>query len=399
MIQTKNNISKEWYILTGIYLIYFAHSTLFPSLSFIGQLLIFVILFVGLVNLIRTLKYPTLIPICEKWVIVMLTILTLSYIFSPKIISSRMMEPTPTLNQFKDMVAYFLPIFTGFQIGLHKKITAKQWLVISLLILLLGIYSFYLSKQEALFLHNLKETTNNSAYIFLHILPFLPLVLNRYKSLTLALLTFCFIFVMMGAKRGAIVCMGCIILYLMWWYLKRQHYSPKTILLILSIFTIFLIGINYFLNESDYLQKRLQQTLEGNTSRRDVIYYILWNKWINADLLTQLFGRGSAQTVPLAGNYAHNDWLELLTDVGLVGAFVYLMCIVSLFKFRKKLPKKSPEQAAFTSVIILWLLKTIFSMGMGIVGGISMMFLGTLIGNKILINRMKIKQKVLRAQC
>ena len=128
---------------------------------------------------------------------------------------------------------------------------------------------------------------------------------------------------------------------------------------------------------------RLEQTLEGNSSNRDVLYAYLWDAWVNADFYTQLFGRGIAQTVNVAGNYAHNDWLELLTDVGLLGATNYLAIFVSLFMFRKKFQTNSQEQTSFTLVLIFWLLKTIFSMGMGIMGGISMMLLGTLIGNRV----------------
>lgn len=291
------------------------------------------------------------------------------------------MSPTSTLNQFKDMVAFFIPIFTGYQIGLHKKLPTKQWFVISVIFLVLAINSYIETKQAALILFDTEETTNNSAYTFLYILPIIPLILGKYKYAALALFATCFIFIMICAKRGAIICMGVVILYLMWWYFNGKRVSFSTVFGLLLLIIALAIGINYFFTTDDYLQQRLQDTLEGNSSHRDVLYYILWNKWLNADLITQLFGRGIAQTVPLAGNYGHNDWLELLTDVGLLGAIIYLMIIVKLYQYSKRLYKRSPEQATFTSVIIIWALKTFFSMGMGITGGISMMLLGTLIGN------------------
>lgn len=149
--------------------------------------------------------------------------------------------------------------------------------------------------------------------------------------MAIAFLAVCFMFVMTGAKRGAIICMGAVLLYLIWWYYKDKHISLRTIASILVIITALGIGINYYFTTDDYLQQRLQQTLEGNSSHRDVLYFILWNEWLNADLVTQLFGRGIAQTVPLAGNFAHNDWLELLTDEGLLGALIYLIIIVKFF--------------------------------------------------------------------
>lgn len=381
MDRLKESTSRTWYILMAAYLLYFGQSTFFPSLAGVGQLLIFVIMFVGLVNLLRSVNYFSALPSCEKWVIAMLIVLTMAWFMSPKTVSSYLLPPTATLNQFKDMVAFFIPIFTGYQIGLHKKLPTKQWLVISIILLILAINSFYAAKAAALLKFGKDESTNNAAYTFLYVLPFVPLILKRYKLAALALLAVCFIYVMTGAKRGAILCLAAVLLYLMWWYYRGKKVSWRTILGILILITAIGVGINYFFTTDDYLQQRLEDTLEGNSSARDYLYAKLWNTWLNADMLTQLFGHGSAQTVIIAGNYAHNDWLELLTDVGLLGAIIYLTIIVKLYNYSRYLQKGSQEQAAFTSYLIFWVLTTIFSMGMGITAGISMMLLGTLIGN------------------
>lgn len=365
----------------AVYLLYFGQSTFFPSLAGVGQLLIFVIMFVGLINLLRSINYFSALPSCEKWVIAMLTILTLAYILTPKTISSSRISPTSTLNQFKEMVAFFIPIFTGYQIGLHKKLPIKQWLVIAIILLVLAINSFYATQAALMLKSGRDENTNNAAYIFLYVMPFVPLILKRYRLAALALLAVCFIFVMMGAKRGAIICFAAVIFYLISWYYKGKRVSWRTVLGLLVLITAVGVGINYFFTTSDYLQQRLEDTLEGNTSARDYLYATLWNEWLSTDMFTQLFGHGSAQTVIIAGNYAHNDWLELLTDVGLLGALIYLMIIITLYRYSRYLQKDSSQQAAFTAYLIFWFLTTIFSMGMEITGGISMMLLGTLIGN------------------
>lgn len=381
MDRQKVSTSWTWYILMAVYLLYFGQSTFFPSLAGVGQLLIFVIMFVGLVNLLRSVNYFSALPSCEKWVIAMLIVLTMAWFMSPKTVSSNLLPPTATLNQFKNMVAFFIPIFTGYQIGLHKKLPTKQWLVISIILLVLAINSFYTTQAVLLLKFGQDETTNNAAYTFLYVMPFVPLILKRYRLAALALLAVCFIFVMMGAKRGAIICFAAVVLYLISWYYKGKRVSWRTVLGILVLITAVGVGVNYFFTTSDYLQQRLEDTLEGNTSARDYLYVTLWNKWLNADMFTQFFGHGSAQTVILAGNYAHNDWLELLIDVGLLGTLIYLMIMANLYRYSRCLQKDSPQQVAFTAYLIFWFLTTIFSMGMEITGGISMMLLGTLIGN------------------
>lgn len=381
-----NKINNEqtswlWYVLIGMYLLYYTQASLFPGASIIGQVLIFLILFIGLKNLVNSLMDPSLLPVCTKWILFMLIVLTISYILSPKTVNSILLSNTSTLGQFKNMLAFFLPVFTGFQIGLHKQLTSKQWTIIAIIIFAIAISSFYEAKAKALQIKNLEETTNNSGYIFLYILPFMPLILKKYKVITITILSACFIFVMVSAKRGAIICMACMSIYLLWWYLNKRRISFGTIATISLLIIVLIIGVDYIFTENDYLQQRFEATLDGNASGRDYLYARLWDAWLNADLITQLFGRGIAQTVTVVGNYAHNDWLELLTDVGLCGTIIYLMLILTLLKFRKNIQTKSPERAAFMLVIILWLIKTVFSMGIEIMGGINMMLIGTIMGN------------------
>ena len=67
------------------------------------------------------------------------------------------------------------------------------------------------------------------------------------------------------------------------------------------------------------------KVVEGSSSGRDEIYTILWNSFLDApNLLIVLFGYGPDATVKIAGNFAHNDWLELLTCQGLLGIFCYI---------------------------------------------------------------------------
>lgn len=375
--------SWEWYSIAILYFLYFTHSALFSGTAIIGQLLIFIIAAIGLVCLLKTIFRQSKMPAVLILIMILLSILTISFITSPKIVYSRILPPTPTLNQFKDMVAFFVPVFTGFRIGLKKKVLSKEWLIISLMLLAMAIISFLFNKSKLALLFNREETTNNAAYMFLYIVPFIPLFIQKYKIISLGLIATVFAFVMMGAKRGAILCMGLLILYLLIWYTRNNRISFSTILVIAVIIFGAIIGVEYYFSTSDYLQQRLEQTLEGNSSNRDSLYDVLWNAWLNADAFTQWFGRGIAQTVTVAENYAHNDWLELLTDVGLIGALIYLSIFISLFRFRKKLKPNSPERTALTATLLFLFSKTLFSMGIGIMGGIDMMLLGTLMGNVV----------------
>ena len=390
----RDKTSRMWYVLMVMYLLYFTQASIFPGAAIIGQVLIFLILCIGFVNLLRTLSRSVLMPNSFGWIIALLIVATVGFLISPSTVQSRLLDRTSTLNQFKDWAAFFLPVFTGFQIGLHKKISPRQGLIVTLIFLAIAISSFFNTKAALLERFNLEETTNNAGYIFVYLLCFLPLFLKNYKFFGLAILITAFIFIMIAAKRGAILCMAILLLYEIKWYMGRRL-SLKTFLAIAIVITGAVIGIMYFMATDALLQQRFEQTMEGNSSARDYLYAKLWDAWIEADGVTQLFGRGTAQTVMVCGNYAHNDWLELLTDYGLLSAFLYLAIIVSLFRYSRKLPAGSAQRCALTLVIILWALKTVFSMGMSVMGGISMMLIGTLIGNSMVRSRKRaIKQSI-----
>ena len=238
----KESTPWMWYLLMGLYYLYFGQSALFPTLAIIGQILIFLILFIGLISLLRSMTCSIRFPLCMKCIVALLAILSISYIMSPKTVSSVLLPSTSTLNQFKDMVAFFLPVFTGYRIGLHRRLTPNQWAALALIMMAIAVNSFV--RSEVLASRSLKESTNNSAYIFLYLIPFVPLILKKYRLLSIALLSACFIFVMMGAKRGAIICMACMLLYLLRWHFRRRRISFGTIAFFLIVTGGIVVGLN-----------------------------------------------------------------------------------------------------------------------------------------------------------
>lgn len=258
--------SWMWYVLMCMYLLYFMQASLFPGAAIVGQGLIFGILLIGLVNMLRSLGPASpAMPAPLKWIIALLILLTITYILSPKSVHSLRIGRTGTLGQFKDMVAYFVPIFTGFQVGLHKRISPKQWFVVTGIILAVAINAYYTTMQEALQKFNVEQSTNNAGYTFLYVMPFLPLFLRKFKPAAFATLSLVFIFVMLAAKRGAIICMALMLLYAMKWYLGSKM-SIKTVIVILLVIAGVYLGVQHFMAENEFLQERLEQTLEGNSS-------------------------------------------------------------------------------------------------------------------------------------
>ena len=104
---------------------------------------------------------------------------------------------------------------------------------------------------------------------------------------------------------------------------RRKSKIERYLLSFISITVVVFLGYRYYLN-NEYLQYRLELAAQGDTSNRDIIYSNIWNTWLNSDFFHLLFGYGFAAYLKLSGtgNFAHNDWLEILSNFGLLGVII-----------------------------------------------------------------------------
>ena len=228
-----------------------------------------------------------------------------------------------------------------------------------------------------------EETTNNAGYTMLTVVPYLPIVFKRKRILGIIMAVVIVALIMWSAKRGALICLAGSAIFSLFYYLKTHKVRLKTIMVIILL--SFVVG--YFVYQqyldNEYLQSRMEATMEGKSSNRDVAYSQLFNHWLNeTNPLLFLFGNGTAQTITVWGNYGHNDWLELLIDNGLVGVLVYFaMFITTISYIRKARLSKLNKMSAYLCVLILFM-QSCFSMGFSDGGsGVYILLLGVIIGN------------------
>ena len=245
--------------------------------------------------------------------ILMFTGLNLIYFFVSYLWSN---PSTTTLgNTLYALLAFVMFAFLG------KKgiLTHKFILVSAILLTVAAIPSFYNAQQLALtkIASESDETTVNASTIFLMLLPLLFCLRNRFVSLVL----FCvyLFFLISGAKRGNILA-AVIPAVLYAWMLYKEN---KKNVFKISVFIIAIVAVALWVKDlilsNNYLLSRYEQTLEGNTSGRDVIYSIMWNMWSGTDsIVNLLFGFGYNGTFLYSPihKFAHNDWLEILLAFG-----------------------------------------------------------------------------------
>ncbi len=371
--------SLLWSAVICIFTVYYLQGTLYESGSIISQGLAGLIVLIGGICTARCAWRWLSIPAFLRWTFVFLVMLTITYIVSPKEVYAQVFgEYLSTFGQFKGGAIFSLMVFVGYTIGSRQTVTQGQLRATLIILAALCVVSFIRNSIATQLLFKREDVTNNAAYEFLYLLPFIAMVLKRNRMLAIAMLAVVLVFVMAGVKRGAILCLALMLIYMVIWYNRNFRLRFGAIAAIVALITAGGYYVAYTFEENEFLQERLDQTLEGNSSSRDTIYGDLWEHWTDhTDIATKVMGEGSAQTVNIAGNFAHNDWLELLIDNGLVGVAVYLMMFVSALRYMARRRLDPYTRLSMNLWLIFWFATTIFSMGYtSMFGSIAMLLFG-----------------------
>lgn len=277
----------------------------------------------------------------------------------------------PSYFYLKGIYLSLLPIYSFYTFARRGFLTdhlLKTWTFVFLLV---SIFQFYREYNSLLLdaIGNIDEFTNNSGYIMVSLFALLPLFQEK-PIIQYSLLSVILWYVLTGFKRGAIL-IGtlCVIwmLYLSFTNKKEIGMAGKKrmirLLLTIILIIVGVYAVNMLLSGSDYFSKRIEDTLEGNASNRDVIYgkmYVFI--WQQNNIFNLLFGNGADATLRIFRAYAHNDWLEIAVNNGLWMVVLYVVYWVSLAKFVLKGNKYSVCSQMLTFFFFIYFLKTLFSM-------------------------------------
>ena len=371
-------------LLVVLFTVYYLQGALYPSGSIVSQGILLIYLLFGIYCFVKAFSNRAT-PSCVMIWSAFFLMQGLCFLISPKEVVGMKNEAVgrvATFNQFKEIATFMLTLLIGYYYSYRNKTSEKYIFWFGIIFFLSSIVQYYYSHSQLMMKYG-EETTNNAGYTMLTVVPYLPIVFKRKRILGIIMAVVIVAFVMWSAKRGALMCLAGAALFALFYYLKTQKVRLKTILGI----TLLLLVAGYFVYQqyldNEYLQYRMEATMEGKSSNRDVAYSQLFNHWLNeTNPLLFLFGNGTAQTITVWGNYGHNDWLELLIDNGLVGALVYFAMFVATISYiRKARLSKLNKMSAYLCVLILFM-QSCFSMGFSDGGsGVYILLLGVIIGN------------------
>lgn len=329
----------------------------------------------------RCIKYLSRIEICA--IFVLLAVNTFYFLFS---------DVGRHSGFYANIVLNLGIFFFSHHLSSKGRLNEKEIIVTYILLLIATSYRFFVEEAEMLIENNDKRETMNLAYAFVIYMPYVFYIKNKILSVVLVL--FALFMVLNGAKRGAIVIYLVTAIYYIYYGYIRE--SPKIkfkyiIIAIIGIIIAIHLAKNIYIDNT-YLQNRFEQTLEGNANGRENIYTAIWNKWINEqNFFCLLFGYGFCSSVDIAGNRAHNDWLEMMATAGFVGEVTYIFYLTNLFRVRNRI-KDVLDKRVINLILLILVTKSFFSMSYCSVDNMAIFLLLGYVTGK---NRRNIQQNII----
>jgi len=357
-----------------LWLVYYLQSMVFGRVGTIySQVIILFLSTVSIYYMVYALIHYKVNPYLKALteLIVLLTIYGLVLIASPEVIyksSGAMSKYTYLLNIYNSLLPIF-PFYVFTRQGQLTRISLRWWTIFFLVAVLMQ----YQSNQQAALLKameagsNRDEVTNNVGYEFLAIIPLLAFFSDK-KIIQYAGLAYVMVFLLLAMKRGAILIGAICLVYYLWSSMRGTRGNRKFFVVVLSV-AVIVVGyyaVMDLLRNSDYFMYRLEVTQEGGTSGRDELFSTFFNHFINeSNPFVFLFGNGAWGTLKLFQQVAHNDWLELAINQGLLGVVVYLVYLTKFYKVIRTARFSNDIHLAITLLFIIYSLRSFFSMSYG----------------------------------
>lgn len=240
---------------------------------------------------------------------------------------------TQTIMTILTITFWIIIFFIGYVISKENAISLKP---LYILFLSLPFIAYYFNHILINQLINKNESVNNIYYMLL----FLPIVLSIPRKV-FKLLGIILIFsgVIVSLKRTAVLALGLsVIIYAVVSFIIENNNGKKIItLLALSFVVIILTTIiyNYLINifNIDW-GIRIKSLQTDGGSGRDIIWRTILIMQSKSNLGEWLFGHGYNAVFNLTPFRlsAHNDFLEILFDYGIITLVFYIYFIFSLIK-------------------------------------------------------------------
>ncbi len=312
-------------------------------------------------------KYPVLLK-ASSWFLLMFVIYGIHlFLFRPS-------YTTTTYEYAEFYINSFGPVFIFYKFSKDGLLTENRMKVYFIFLFLVVIWRYC---------HNITssikdEFTNNTGYELVSLLP-LTWLFHKQHLLRYSLWAIFMLLILLSMKRGAILIGGICFIWML--YESIMHSTSKKSRYIAVLFgAVLTIGatslVLNLLENSTYFQNRVEATQDGKSSGRDEIYSMLIEHMIESKSYADLLiGRGANSTLELK-RMAHQDWLQVAYDNGLIGICLFLnFCGAFLYTAINSRCRISRNlSTSFLMLFFIFFMKTLFSMSLTVISiGMSML--------------------------
>ncbi len=348
------------YFLFTLFAVYHLQGSIYPMGSIISQFAILLILLISGIYFAKTLLIKNNKNIFYYAWTLLLLLNIIGFILTADFSNER--HP----RMFKNILGCLLPFYPFYYFANQDNLNKTDLIRFFLIMLPIGIMQFLFNRNQFMSLSTTlddQNMVNNLAYFFVGLMPFTFLIRNRIFSMLL--MGMIMIFIIQGAKRGAIVS-GSVGLLIYFYYQissveKNKQIGSYAIVLVMVIILGFVVYETFLSNE--FLIRRMISIAEGNTSNRDIIYKNIFGHYYHSkNILNFITGYGFAGSLRIAGAYAHSDWLELLSNFGLIGLGIYVFLFYSSAKCILNNDWKRDKQVLMLAITMIWFLVSLISM-------------------------------------
>jgi len=211
-----------------------------------------------------------------------------------------------------------------------------------------------------------KLASVSHVYYIILLLPWILTFKNKTVKNLLLLLTI--IVTVLSAKRGAILTVGLIaIIYLYFDYIVFMRGVKKIYGVVIGMVLGLLIVYSFiYLNDINdgYLLQRFENVEEDKGSGRLYIYEEVLHLYDRLPWEMKLFGASHNSVIKTTsvGLSAHNDYLEVLYDYGIIGFFLLISFLLIIIRNTRHLYRiRSRVFVAYFASLIIFLIMTMVS--------------------------------------
>ena len=260
---------------------------------------------------------------------------------------------TDIIKNTEWVIVFCLAYYVGTKqksLGFISKLVSYVLLpVLYILYYLLLTRTFYVGEEEGY---------RDAIFPILVLTPFVLMDKSKMKYVHIVI---SLALVLISAKRSAII--AIVPAYVIYFIISLLSQGKKqaTNKLKILIPLVLIVAVLYYLSTKGLfgtVLERFRAMNDDSGSGRDLIYFPLLKSFSVSPFFQQLFGHGTGSTRVVVGKLAHNDFLQVLFDYGLISLSIFVIIYIGFirmaFRMRRRKDVFLEEYSVYVYNLVLF---------------------------------------------